>query len=545
MRSNLPVTQKEYIFPDDATLLSTTDLQSYVTYANAAFVQASGFDQDELIGQPHNLVRHPDMPPQAFGDLWATLKSGRSWSALVKNRRKDGDHYWVRANVTPVVRNGQTTGYMSVRTKPGREEVAQAEALYARFRSGQARGWAFHQGLVLRTGWLRWLSLPQTMPVRWRLRAALLFVLLVSVGGAALLPRLGMAPEAVAAAVALACAVATLWLEARIARPLQRVLQQAQCVASGSPGENVHLDRVDEIGMVLRAVNQAGLNLRSLVDDVGQQVAGVEQASQGISRDNQDLSARTEQAASSLQQTAASMEQMTATVKASASAAAQAVGLAGTASAAARQGGAVIGQVVQTMDAITAASSKIRDIIGVIDGIAFQTNILALNAAVEAARAGEQGRGFAVVAAEVRALAQRSAQAAKEVGKLIHNSSEQVDSGNQQVRDAGAAMQDIVQQVGKVADLIQEIGASAREQSQGIDQVNVAVTELDRMTQQNAAMVGHAREAASGLRAQARQLLDAIGVFQASAPAAALQPVSAAPRRSQAPALPAAAALPA
>ncbi|RCW63825.1 methyl-accepting chemotaxis protein [Pseudorhodoferax soli] len=541
MRTNLSVTQREYMFPDDATLLSTTDTQSHITYANAAFLQASGFSRDELLGQPHNLVRHPDMPAQAFGDLWSTLKSGNSWTALVKNRRADGDHYWVRANVTPVVRSGQTVGYMSVRTRPAREEVAQAEALYARFRGGRAKGWTFHQGLVLRTGMLRWLSLPQTIPVRWQLRLALLFVLLVSVVGAELLPRLGASTEAVAGAVALACATAVLWLEARIARPLQRVLRQAQCVASGSPGENVQLERVDEIGMVLRAVNQAGLNLRSLVDDVGEQVAGVEHASQGIARDNQDLSARTEQAASSLQQTAASMEQMTATVKATASAAAQAVGLAGAASTAARQGGAVIGQVVQTMDAITAASSKIRDIIGVIDGIAFQTNILALNAAVEAARAGEQGRGFAVVAAEVRALAQRSAQAAKEVGKLIHNSSEQVDSGNQQVRDAGAAMQDIVQQVGKVADLIQEIGASAREQSQGIDQVNVAVTELDQMTQQNAAMVSHAREATSGLRAQARQLLDAIGVFQARVPGALVQPATAAPRRSQAPGLQAAA----
>jgi aerotaxis receptor len=517
VRNNLPVTQREYSFAEDATLLSTTDGQSYITYANAAFLQASGFEADELIGQPHNLVRHPDMPPQAFRDLWATLQAGRAWSALVKNRRKDGDHYWVRANVTPVVRHGQTVGYMSVRTKPAREEVARAEALYARFREGRAKGWTFHQGLVMRTGMLRWLSLPQTLPVRWRLRMALLFVLLVSVGGVALMARLGTTPAAVVGAVTLACAGAALWLEQRIARPLQDVLRQAQCVAAGSPGENVQLDRVDEIGMLLRAVNQAGLNLRSLVDDVSQQVAGVERASQGISRDNQDLSARTDQAASSLQQTAASMEQMTATVKASASAAAQAVGLAGTASAAAQQGGAVIGQVVQTMDAITAASGKIRDIIGVIDGIAFQTNILALNAAVEAARAGEQGRGFAVVASEVRALAQRSAQAAKEVGKLIHNSSEQVDSGNQQVRDAGAAMQDIVRQVGKVADLIQEIGASAREQSQGIDQVNLAVTELDHMTQQNAAMVGHAREAATGLRTQARQLLDAINVFQGSA----------------------------
>lgn len=151
MRANLPVTQHEYDFPQDATLMSTTDAQSHITSANAAFVQASGFDSDEILGQPHNLVRHPDMPSQAFADMWATLKAGLSWIALVKNRRKNGDHYWVRANATPVVRNGQLVGYMSVRTKPSRDEVAATEKIYREFQDNRAGGRRFHQGLIVRT----------------------------------------------------------------------------------------------------------------------------------------------------------------------------------------------------------------------------------------------------------------------------------------------------------------------------------------------------------------------------------------------------------
>ena len=149
MRMNLPVTQRSFDFPDDATLMSSTDTSSHITYANEAFIKVSGYERDEILGSPHNLVRHPDMPREAFADMWATLKSGESWTALVKNRRKDGDHYWVRANATPVVRGGSVVGYMSVRTKPGHDEVQQAEALYRRFREGQAGSKAFRRGLIV------------------------------------------------------------------------------------------------------------------------------------------------------------------------------------------------------------------------------------------------------------------------------------------------------------------------------------------------------------------------------------------------------------
>ena len=514
MRNNQPVTQREYEFAADATLMSTTDTQSHITYANAAFIAVSGFDREDIMGQPHNMVRHPDMPTQAFADMWATLKAGRSWTALVKNRRKSGDHYWVRANATPIVRAGRVTGYMSVRTKPSRAEIEAAEALYRDFREGRAGNRRFHQGLIVRTGALAWLSSLQVMPVRWRLRLGVLSLAGFAAAAAALVGVAGTALAGLSAGLAVIGALVSALLEAQISRPLEQVLLQALSVAAGQPGENVQLNRVDEIGMILRAVNQSGLNLRSLVDDVNEQVVGVQTASTEIAQGSADLSARTEQTASNLEETAASMEQMNSTVKNNADTARQAAQLASSASQAAATGGAVVGQVVGTMEDITTASKRIADIIGVIDGIAFQTNILALNAAVEAARAGEQGRGFAVVAGEVRSLAQRSAEAAKEIKGLIGASVDKVESGARQVDEARRAMGEIVEQVKRVNDLIGEISTATQEQTSGIGQVNVAVSQLDQMTQQNAALVEQSAAAAATLKGQAGRLAESIGVFR-------------------------------
>src|SRR3990167_8548716 len=218
MRVNLPVTQREYEIPADAILMSATDTQSHINYANAAFISVSGFTREEILGQPHNLVRHPDMPEQAFADMWRTLKAGKSWTALVKNRRKDGDHYWVRANAAPVIRNGQTMGYMSVRTKPTREEITQAEDTYQAFRQGKAGQRAFHQGLIVRTGLWSWTSALQTMPVRWRLG---LGVSVLGATGLAWAFTLGLGGSALALfalGMALACLGVGLWLNVQIAR---------------------------------------------------------------------------------------------------------------------------------------------------------------------------------------------------------------------------------------------------------------------------------------------------------------------------------------
>ena len=514
MKNNQPVTGREFEFPADVTLLSTTDTQSHVTYANAAFVAVSGFERDQILGQPHNLVRHPDMPTQAFADMWATLKAGQSWTALVKNRRQNGDHYWVRANATPVVRGGQVVGYMSVRTKPGREEVQATETLYRAFREGRAGARRFHRGLVVRTGLMAWTSLAQLMALRWRLWLPVWALGVLAVMGAAMAGLQGAVLEGFGLAVMLATLLVSYVLHAQIAQPLQQILRQAQAVAAGQPGENLLFNRVDDIGMLMRAVNQAGLNLRSLVDDVEQQVAGLQNTSAEISRSNADLSARTEQTASSLQETAASMEQMNSTVQNSSATAREAAQIAGSTSQAAARGGTLVEQVVRVMQEISTSSQRIADIIGVIDGIAFQTNLLALNAAVEAARAGEHGRGFAVVANEVRNLAGRAADAAKEIRGLIGSSTACVDSGAMQVDEAGRAMSEIVAEVKRVDGLIAGISHATVEQSKGIGQVNAAVSQLDQVTQQNAALVQQTAAAAGAMSVQAGLLAEAIGVFK-------------------------------
>ncbi|MEK8033767.1 methyl-accepting chemotaxis protein [Ideonella sp. DXS29W] len=513
MRLNQPVTQREFLFEDDATLMSTTDKSSRITYANAAFVNASGFSAEQLTGQPHNIVRHPDMPREAFADMWATLQRGESWTGLVKNRRANGDHYWVRANATPVTRAGQITGYLSVRTKPTREEVAGAEALYAGFREGtMAKRYRLHKGVLLRRGWASLFTLNKVLPVRWRLGLPLGLLYLSSVTAAAALGTRGLTLAELAGGMALPAALSMWWLHRQIAVPIEQLRAHAQKVANGSH-DTVQTDRVDELGMTQRAVNQLGLMLRWVVSDVASQVGSLKIATDEIAQGNFDLSARTEQAASSLQETASSMEQMSATVKHSADTAEQAAALSTQAGEAAEQGRESVERVNQTMEGIIQSSRKISEIIGVIDGIAFQTNILALNAAVEAARAGEQGRGFAVVAGEVRSLAQRSAHAAKEIKGLITDSSTRVEDGAREVATASDAMSGIGAQIERMRQMINEISTGSREQANGIGQVNQAVSLLDQTTQQNAALVEQSAAAAQSLKYQAAQLVGAVSAF--------------------------------
>ncbi|HEY0297262.1 MAG TPA: methyl-accepting chemotaxis protein [Bordetella sp.] len=514
MRINEPVTQREFEFPDHATLMSTTDTRSHIAYANAAFIQVSGFSPQEINGQPHNMVRHPDMPKEAFADMWNTLKGGEPWTALVKNRRRNGDHYWVRANAVPVVRRGQTTGYMSVRTKPSRAEIDGAEALYKTFREGRQGSKRFHKGLVVRTGLLRWRSVFQTLSVRGRLRTAMLPLIPLFILGGWQAGLAGPNLAAFGGGVAVLTLLALFWLQRQISRPLEFVLEQALQVASGASTSVEHMNRVDEIGMTLRAIGQLGLMFRWLIDDVSEQVVNVQTASNEIAQGNNDLSSRTEAAATSVQQTAASMTQMTATVKSNAETAQQANMLSGTAREAATKGGTAVTEVIKTMDDITDSSRKITNIISVIEGIAFQTNILALNAAVEAARAGEQGKGFAVVAGEVRTLAQRSAQAAKEIKQLIEDSADKIGAGSSLVNDAGKTMVEIVTQVQRVSDLIAEISSATEQQSAGVTQVDQAVGSLDEITQQNAALVEQSTAASESLRQQATRLVEAVSVFR-------------------------------
>ena len=317
------------------------------------------------------------------------------------------------------------------------------------------------------------------------------------------------------AALATLASAAIGWFISRsITKPIELAVSIAETVAAGDLTSDFRVHGRDETGQLLKALLNMNSSLANVVATVRNSSDSIATGSSEIATGNADLSQRTEQQASSLQQTAASMEQLNATVTQNADAARQADQLAAAARSVASKGGDMVDQVVRTMDDITTSSRKIADIISVIDGIAFQTNILALNAAVEAARAGEQGRGFAVVATEVRNLAHRSAEAAKEIKSLIGASVERVEAGSRLVSDAGSTMSDIVAQVKRVSDLIGEISAATLEQTSGIGQVSQAVSQLDQVTQQNAALVEESAAAAESLRQQAGKLVEAVSVFK-------------------------------
>ena len=323
------------------------------------------------------------------------------------------------------------------------------------------------------------------------------------------------------------------FLSRSITKPLGYAVDVARIVAAGDLRSHIVVDSTDETGQLLQALKDMNDSLVHSVSQVRTGVDTIATAANQIASGNLDLSSRTEEQASSLEETASSMEELTSTVKQNADNARQANQLAVTASGVAVKGGAVVSQVVDTMDGINASAKKIVDIIGVIDGIAFQTNILALNAAVEAARAGEQGRGFAVVASEVRSLAQRSAAAAKEIKTLIDDSVNKADTGSRLVAEAGATMVEVVDSVRHVTDIMSEIMAASQEQSSGIEQVNQAISQMDQVTQQNAALVEEAAAAAESLNEQAARLAQAVSVFKldglkSGAPAS--------PRRAAAPA---------
>ena len=450
MRMNLPVTQVETVLGDAQYLISKTDLKGRITYANLEFVAVSGYTREELIGQPQNIVRHPDMPPEAFKDFWDTLKDGRPWMGMVKNRRKDGGFYWVHALVTPIVENETVTGYASVRVKPTAEQIKTADAFYTRLRNNQARGYRLQRGNVVPRGW-RWALHSLTRPFQntihgTQLRTAILSVLAIIVTAISVSHPALAQPEGLrylpALLMALAVIAYTSRLSKRIATPIRHASMVAQQISTGNLLLNLEKQRhegLEEIQRLFFNLDLMRKGLMGISNETRSSVTATDHVANQLGEANEHLSNRTVEQANALQETAASMEELTATVQQIADNAQLATTLATSSLDAAKQGGAEVQNLVGTIQDIHQSSKKIADIVNIIEGIAFQTNILALNAAVESARAGEAGRGFAVVAGEVRSLAQRSSQAAGEIKSLIENSVSLINNGVNQAEVAGEA----------------------------------------------------------------------------------------------------------
>ncbi|HRK84181.1 MAG TPA: methyl-accepting chemotaxis protein [Alcaligenes faecalis] len=522
MRKNLPVTGIETELLDEQYLISKTDLAGRIVYANPAFVEVSGFSRQELIGAPHNIVRHPDMPAEVFADLWHTLKQRRSWVGIVKNRRKDGGFYWVMAHASPIIEQGELTGFASVRVRAKSQDIQTAEQFYQELRQGRLGSRALRAGQIVARSWrrpfaaLRFLGVPSLLAAF--LRKGLLNLGITGTIIAMILNT--EMPERSMFLLAGALGAGTLVILGYQALLMRRVLGSfrtathiAQQIAAGNLTVNTRGPEVSKLETLGQNLDLMRKSLMSISTDVDNSCANNQQVARQLSDNSTLLEARTHEQAASIQETTASMSSFGQTVLQTAENAKASHELASRSADIASRGNEAVQKVTVSMQQILESSQHIGTIVAMINNIAFQTNILSINASIESARAGEAGKGFAVVASAVRSLAQQAAQAADEIKQLVTQTQALSAEGADHAAHAGQTMQEILTSVSEVAHLMGEISAATGEQSIGLGQLTQALRQVDQITSDNAVLVQDLSETARELNLNGAELQEAISVL--------------------------------
>lgn len=499
-------------------LISRTDINGYITYANPRFIKVSGFAIEELMNEPHNVVRHPDMPPEVYRDMWATLREGLSWQGYVKNRRKNGDHYWVHANVVPVVDKGELQGYASLRSYAGEEKARYFDHLYRQMRENNCP-YYLKRGKLKRKGLRGKLPSFQWEGVKARVVLSSLASVALLGGGLWITQRFALESwSLVVLALVLASAIWSVnaLLLGSLSRSVASLKDIALQLAAGNLNTVIPSTRRQSLRQTLEALQLMRRSLLSTASDIQRNMDTIGPVVSQILSNNANMADRLEQQASAVQETAASMEEISSTVRQSASNAQLASKAADTNLAEVGTASRLTDELAQAMDALTKQSERMKHMVQAIDAIAFQTNILALNASVEAARAGEHGRGFAVVAQEVRKLSNQTAEAAKEVQRMIVDTNQSVITSVAHTRETQAATQRIRNASQRVNDLMEEISRAAREQSDGVAQIGLAIAEIDSTTQASASDMESYRRVADTLSGEAAALTNSVNAFRTS-----------------------------